>query len=151
MKRLAFVLVLALSACQQSQNPWVECSQSSDDMHVQFVIEHDGKMTYRGGMDVIAERDTWIYQLGQEDIERIQMLLSALTMEHIDSTQVVLVNGTQMYGDEECKALLAKLRQLASSRFDAVIDGLPKPSADVLIQRSIEVERHEQEARQSAE
>ena len=151
MKRLAFVLVIALSACQKSQSPWVECSQSSSDMHIHFVIEHDGTMTYRGGVDVIAQRDTWTYQLSRDDLQDIQNLLAALKMEQVESAKVVFVDGKQMYGDEQYEALLRTLRNVTSSRFDQVIDGLPKPSADVLIQRSIERERHEQEARQSAE
>ena len=151
MKRIVFVIVLALSACQKSQSPWVECSQSSDDMHVHFVIEHDGLMTYRGGMDVIAERDTWTYQLSEAEMQNIQSLLSSLTIEQVDSAEVVFVDGTQMYGNRECAALLHTLRNVSSSRFDAVIDGLPKPTADVLIDRSIEGQRYQQEAHQRAE
>jgi len=120
-------------------------------MHIHFVIEHDGTMTYRGGVDVIAQRDTWTYQLSRDDLQDIQNLLAALKMEQVESAKVVFVDGKQMYGDEQYEALLRTLRNVTSSRFDQVIDGLPKPSADVLIQRSIERERHEQEARQSAE
>ena len=72
-------------------------------------------------------------------------------MEPIGSEQFVIVDGKQMYGDEQYSALLSELRTVTSSRFDAVIDGLPKPTADVLIHRSIEGQRYEQEEHQSAE
>ena len=151
MKQFALVFVLALFACQKSQSPWVECSQSNDDMHMQFVIKHDGTMMYRGGMDVIAERNTWTCKLSQLDMQNIQKLLSSLNMEPIGSEQFVIVDGKQMYGDEQYSALLSELRTVTSSRFDAVIDSLPKPTAGVLIHRSIEGQRYEQEEHQSAE
>ena len=149
MKRLAFILVIALSACQKSQSPWVKCFESSGDMHVHFVIEHDRTMIYRGGVDFIAQRDTWAYQLSRDDLQDIQKLISTLKMDQVESAKVVFVDGKQMYGDEQSEELLRILRNITSRRFDEVIDGLPKPSADVLIERSIEGERHEQEAQRS--
>lgn len=149
MKWLAFIFIIALSACQKSQSPWVKCSESSGDMHVHFVIEHDGTMTYRGGIDVIAQRDTWTYQLSRDNLQDIQKLISTLKLDQVESAKNVFVDGKQMYGDEQCEELLRMLRNITSRRFDEVIDGLPKPSADVLIQRSIEGERHEQEAQRS--
>ncbi len=150
--RFSIVVVFMLAACQQSKRPWVECSHLSEYQLMRFVIQHDGTMTYRGGVDVIAEQNTWECTLSSEDVLSVTNILSTLSPEQSsDSVQTVMVNGQEMFGTHQSEALFNELRRIAMRRFDTVIDGLPKPSADVIIERSIEGQRFEQEEHQSAE
>ena len=105
----------------------------------QITVDCQGYLTYQAGADFIADRDTWKTKIDSQEIKEIELILYSIEDKGQESEfkAKVMVDGVQIVSEEKQKYVITTLNRIVSNRFDFILDGLPNPSADVLIERSI--------------
>ena len=140
-KLILLLLSFFIFGCAKTNPTWLVYIENTPNQMLYITVDRDGELAYRGGVDFIAGRDTWKTKINSEEIEKIELILNSSEdkKEESDLEAKVIVDGVQIVSEEKQESLIATLNRLVSNRFDFILDGLPKSSADVLIERSIKV------------
>ena len=138
-KLLLFFMPFLLFGCTKPNSHWLVYTVNKPNYMFQITVDCQGDLTYQAGADFIAGRDTWKTKIDSEEIEEIELILYSIEDKGQESEfkAKVMVDGVQIVSEAKQKYVIDTLNRIVSNRYDFILDELPKPSADVLIERSV--------------
>ena len=152
MRMIFFTFVMLVLGCNQSSSTYLLQLQKYDtNQALLFQVKEDGRIFFAGGMDAIFEQPSWEGQLTTIQIQELKERLVGLNFETCTQKRndedrfVVIFDGLETQFDLsniEVASLSDQLEKIVQDRFSTVVNSLPKPTADVIMNRSIEGERN---------
>lgn len=151
MRATLLVCFFLVFSCSQSSTHWFQLQKYDSNKALLFQVNEDGKIFFAGGMDAVFEQPSWEGQLTSVQIQELKEQLVGLNLEAYTQKRdgknrfVVIFDGLETQVDLsniEIASLSDQLEKIVQDRFSTVVNSLPKPTADVIMNRSIEGERH---------
>ena len=144
------ICLIAMGSCTQQQNTLLQLEMYGEHEAALYVVTNDGQISFGGGTDALVGVTSFHRQLSDEQFDTLN---SVIVKTKFEPEKIVGENRFAIriedeprvetsLANEDASELFAYLESTIANRFDNLLDELPKPTTNIITDRTIEGERY---------